>query len=96
VNCAKHSGARTVRVRLGLESGRLVLEIMDDGCGFDVDKLGQDGRGPGHGLLNMRDRSAFAGGTLRIDSQPGAGTRIRVEVPCVADTDERAPDAPSR
>jgi signal transduction histidine kinase len=54
-----------------------VLEVADDGVGFDP-----RGSYPGHlGLTSMRERSAAVGGTLDIESAPGNGTRVRVRVP---------------
>jgi signal transduction histidine kinase len=81
LNCAKHSRATLVRVRLSARDGRIALEVEDDGAGFDTQAVGQGGRHAGHGLLNMRDRAAFAGGTLSIDSHPGRGTRVRFDMP---------------
>jgi len=53
------------------------LEVRDDGEGFDP-----EGSFPGHlGLKSMRERVAHLGGTLRIESAPGEGTRIRAQIP---------------
>jgi signal transduction histidine kinase len=76
LNCAKHSGASQVRIALSIRSSRLELEVEDNGSGFDPQSLGRSPQGVGHGLLNMRDRAAFAGGVLRVDSRPGGGTQI--------------------
>jgi signal transduction histidine kinase len=81
LNCAKHSGATNVSIRIAVRDDRLHLEIQDDGKGFDLDALGTRSQVPGHGLLNMRDRAVLAGGELRIDSAPGAGTRIQLDLP---------------
>jgi signal transduction histidine kinase len=83
LNCAKHSHAKVVRIKLAMQADRLTLEIEDDGIGFDPQALGQREHGAGHGLLNMRDRAAFAGGMLSVESRPGHGTRIRFEMPWV-------------
>ncbi len=75
-NVAKHAGAGTIRVAL-LRVGNLVdLTIADDGCGFDGCKL-DDCSGRGFGLTGMRERTALSGGTFRIESESGVGTRIR-------------------
>lgn len=76
-NVIKHSGATAAAVRLTQTGPRFVLEIEDAGAGFEV----QDG-GPKekHGLRNMRDRARSVGGDLTIDSKPGHGTTVRVEV----------------
>lgn len=79
-NVARHSRATSAGVELAsLDEGRtLVLTIEDNGIGFDpagVVKLGHQG------LANTRERAAQIGGTVTIDSQPGAGTRVVVRVP---------------
>ena len=57
------------------EEGAL-LEIVDDGIGFDP-----AGSGGGFGLAGMAERVALAGGTFEVDSAPGAGTTVRVRLP---------------
>jgi signal transduction histidine kinase len=76
-NVLKHAHAHRVRVCLELEADRAVLELADDGAGFDPAL----GGGGGFGLPSMRERAERLGGTLQIESAPGAGTRVRVEVP---------------
>lgn len=77
-NVARHSGASRAAVSLRREAGAAILEVEDDGRGFDPAVP----RGPGHfGLANLHDRAASVGGTLRIDSAPGRGTRIIVRLP---------------
>jgi signal transduction histidine kinase len=81
-NIVKHAHARTVTLRLARQDGELLLEIGDDGRGFDSSKPF-----PGHfGLLSMRERAAELGGTCSIDSAPSQGTRLRV---CIPTHDER-------
>ncbi|MDP3651030.1 MAG: PAS domain S-box protein [Rhodoferax sp.] len=79
-NCAKHAKARTAEVRLQLDSQPLMLTIADDGCGFDLDTMGHSAHRVGLGLLNMRETVEFAGGSFRLESAVGCGTRIYVEV----------------
>jgi two-component system, NarL family, sensor histidine kinase FusK len=75
-NVAKHAGASAAWVAVECSPARVVLEISDDGRGFDV-----AARHPGHfGLESMRSRADEIGGTLTISSTPGAGTVVRVEV----------------
>jgi signal transduction histidine kinase len=81
LNCAKHSRASQVRIAISIRDAQLVLEVEDNGSGFDPQSLGHSLKGVGHGLLNMRDRAAFAGGALSIDSWPGGGTRVRFTMP---------------
>lgn len=76
-NCAKHARARTIHVYLANEGSQVVLDIEDDGVGFDA--AGQAASDlPGLGLITMRERAEFAGGTFSIESAPGRGTRIEV------------------
>jgi signal transduction histidine kinase len=76
-NVLKHAHARAVRVCLEIAADGAVLEIADDGVGFEPTHRG----GGGFGLQSMRERAERLGGTLAIDSSPGAGTRIRVKLP---------------
>lgn len=77
-NIAKHAGARTIRIDLEEDaaSNRLVLRISDDGRGFDTAAP----RPMNHGLRTMRERAQAVGAALRIDSAPGRGTRIGIEL----------------
>jgi signal transduction histidine kinase len=59
-----------------------VLVIEDDGVGFDPGrKRSRSNRGKGLGMIGMRERAALLGGTLEIESAPGAGTTVIVRVP---------------
>jgi len=79
-NCEKHSGASKVRVSVRQFPEWLVAEVEDDGRGFRA--AGRATRPPrGLGLLGMRERAGIAGGSLAVDSAPGAGTRIALRVP---------------
>ncbi|MEO8898469.1 MAG: sensor histidine kinase [Candidatus Dormibacter sp.] len=81
-NAGKHADAAHVDVRLHNLGDRVRLQIDDDGCGFspaDLDRRQRDGH---IGLSLLRDLVADAGGTLRVESQPGNGTRVAAEVPC--------------
>jgi len=74
-NVRKHARAGSAAVRLGYDPGAVRLEVSDDGAGFDP--AGVSG---GFGLRGMRARVAEAGGTLTVDSAPGAGTRVSATV----------------
>ncbi len=76
-NIVKHARARRVTVRLRFEERLTRLEIGDDGAGFDVEGTRQGG---GLGLRGMTERVQRLGGTLSIESAPGGGTRIVVEL----------------
>ncbi|GAA5014135.1 GAF domain-containing sensor histidine kinase [Kitasatospora paranensis] len=79
-NALRHSGAGSVRVTLtGTPARGAVLRVADDGHGFDPDSVRRAGR---HlGLVSMRDRAAAVGGTLTLESAPGSGTVVEMEVP---------------
>lgn len=76
-NAAKHARPSLVKVCLRLEERHVILEIQDDGQGFDEQALAASG----HGLNNMKGRAEAVGGRLEIQSAPGAGTRLRLSVP---------------
>ncbi len=78
-NVVRHAEATTVDVRLAVDDRLAVVEIADDGIGFDPDNRSIRSR---HlGLTSMRERASAAGGTCTVTSAPGAGTTVRVEVP---------------
>lgn len=77
-NARKHSGARSVAVSVAADDSKLRLWIADDGCGFDPNAVGNSNH---LGLRTMAERAAELGGNLHIESAPGAGTRVCVEVP---------------
>jgi len=74
-NCARHAFARSVRIEVVQESGRIRLSVADDGLGFD------SVRTRGLGLLGMEERVTHLGGRFHLQSEPGHGTRLRVEIP---------------
>jgi len=76
-NIVKHAHASTINLRLVQQESRVVLEVYDNGRGFDP-----TGSFSGHlGLQYMRERAAKMGGTLTIESTPGQGTHLRVHIP---------------
>jgi signal transduction histidine kinase len=80
-NVARHARARRMTVRVAGPADRLTVVIDDDGVGFDSAALGEESRQPGLGLLGMRERVSQLQGSLVVDSTPGRGTRLVVEVP---------------
>lgn len=80
-NAARHAAARTVDLRLFTENGTVVLEITDDGVGFDIAVAERSTRDGHFGLRLLPDLATQAGATLRLATAPGAGTRWRLEVP---------------
>ncbi len=80
-NARKHSGADSVRLTIqDLKDGRVEVTIQDNGQGFDLDSEQQSGGG-GFGLRFMRERAERVGGSLRIESGPGQGTRVVISLP---------------
>lgn len=80
-NAKKHARAKTVVIRVRVENKTFWLEVQDDGVGFDADSARRR-REAGHmGLLNMEDRTEYLGGRLTVESHPGAGTLVRLELP---------------
>lgn len=77
-NVARHAHASRVEVAVTPADEGLRLEIIDNGVGFDPAALAPGGH---HGLVNLRERAANAGGRLEIDSQPGRGTRLVITIP---------------
>ncbi|MBM9458543.1 sensor histidine kinase [Nocardioides sp. zg-536] len=75
-NVVRHSGARTVELSLAKLGDEVVLEVGDDGCGFDP----AGPAGGGTGLLGMRDRAALVGGEVQVSSTD-RGTTVRLRVP---------------
>jgi len=76
-NTIKHAKASLVKVSLKLAEQQIVLEIQDDGLGFDEHALTSSG----HGLNNMQGRAKAINGLLEIRSNPGKGTLLRLSVP---------------
>jgi signal transduction histidine kinase len=74
-NCVKHSGARNAEVTVKQEKGRILLRVADDGKGFNPRQE------KGMGLVGMEERVAHLGGSFAIDTVPGHGTSIQVELP---------------
>ena len=75
-NVSRHGEAITCRVSLRRGAEGIVLEIDDDGRGFDVGTTTR-----GMGLRNLRDRAETLGGKLEIESAPGVGTTVRATFP---------------
>ena len=74
-NVRRHSGAKSVAVALAVEGSDLVVEVSDDGRGFDPEAA------PGVGLSSMRERAADVDGRLEIESEVGQGTSVRLHIP---------------
>lgn len=85
-NVARHARAAHVGVTLAARDGSALVEVHDDGVGFDPRAVAEQA---GHyGLVGLRERARLAGGTLEIESAPGAGTTLRLRLPLEAGEDE--------
>ncbi|MGY1680099.1 sensor histidine kinase [Geodermatophilus sp. SYSU D01176] len=80
-NVVKHARSRSVAVTVEQRPGRLVLQVSDDGVGFDVAAVVDRSRTGHLGLRLLADRAAAEGATLAVRTAPGAGTTLRLEVP---------------
>ncbi len=79
-NVSKHARATQIRITLETGADNVRLTIADDGVGFDPTLLREHGEGSGWGLINIRERAEALGGKLQVDTAPGKGTRISVQV----------------
>ncbi|HEY3766134.1 MAG TPA: PAS domain-containing protein [Gaiellales bacterium] len=81
-NVRKHASPSVISVAIAERGGRIVADIEDDGCGFDVaDARSRPSAALHLGLDSMVERIRAAGGEVTLDSAPGAGTRVRFSVP---------------
>jgi signal transduction histidine kinase len=76
-NAIKHGHASAIQIELQYSPEKVILQVRDDGCGFSPDHSSSAGH---FGMLDMRERAESLGCHLRIDSTPGQGTLIAVEV----------------
>jgi signal transduction histidine kinase len=77
-NAARHARASQVTVRLAADDGTAILEVVDDGRGFDVEQARQSGH---YGLRNLVERADAAAGTAEVESAVGRGTRVLIKLP---------------
>ncbi len=92
-NARKHAAAEAITVRLSqMDVGIALLEINDNGLGFDVKAMSQsyDKRSNSSlGMVNLRERAELVNGLLQIDSAPGKGTKVQVYIPLSEDAADR-------
>ena len=78
-NAIRHGQAKTIRIAGGLDNGRILFSVRDDGCGFDPDNV--PGMRQGHfGLPGIRERIRKLNGNLEISSSPGKGSKFTVSL----------------
>ena len=79
VNAARHGKARSIEIAGALEEDAIRLSVSDDGCGFDP--AARPGPAEGHfGLQGVKERLSALGGTMRIESSPGKGSKVTMEI----------------
>jgi PAS domain S-box-containing protein len=81
-NCAKHARASSVAIEFNSHADHLQLSVVDDGVGIDLARM--NGMNQGLGLLSMQERAESIGGSWRIESAPGKGTRVSVSLGAAA------------
>jgi len=91
-NAVKHAGVKKARVGLSASDGRLVIDVSDQGRGFNPDPKSLSAKN-GLGLLSLWERTRFMGGDLSIESAPGQGSCFTLTVP-LPKTREKLPDDP--
>lgn len=77
-NVARHADAKSIKVELSLTNNQILLSIIDDGRGFEYDKVARDKT---LGILGMKERAEMMGGTYTITSREGKGTMVTVNLP---------------
>ena len=78
-NAIRHGGAKQIWIAGECDGGKMSFSVKDDGCGFDPENV--PGPEQGHfGLLGIRERIEYFNGELKIESSPGAGTKVRVSI----------------
>ena len=87
-NAGRHAAAGTVAVTVRLAGDELEITVADDGVGFDAASVAEAEREGHFGIRGMRERLADVGGTLGVQSRPGAGTTVALRVPLVIDLTE--------
>jgi signal transduction histidine kinase len=75
-NILRHAQAEHVSIELYERDGTLLLEVEDDGVGFNPTEIAE-----GAGITGMRERAALVNGSIRLDTEPGMGTHVVVEIP---------------
>ena len=81
-NVVRHSGADRARITVRAEEGRVRALVEDEGRGFSQARVTEDGGGLG--LVGMQERAVMLGGQVKVESKPGEGTRVKIELPATA------------
>lgn len=86
-NIRKHSGVNEAFVSLHSSADWLTVDIVDNGSGFQLDEVGDEG----FGLTSIQERASLLGGSVDISTEPGEGTKLKVVVPAVPSSDAGSP-----
>ncbi len=81
-NVVKHADTLHARITLAEVDERIRIEVVDEGCGFSPEEAASTAeKETGFGLFSIRERLQLLGGSMDIDARPGAGTRVRLDLP---------------
>lgn len=82
VNASKHGQPTEVHIGISREDDKVRIEVRDNGRGFDTERLQEHAPKPdGFGLFNLRERLQYLGGSMTVESSPGAGTHVTMRAP---------------
>jgi len=81
MNVVKHSEAKLVKLSICRENNKVSITLEDDGIGFNVTETEMEGETQGFGLLSIRERLNWIGGSFKLKSNPGYGTHITLKAP---------------
>lgn len=85
-NIVKHAHAKHVQVDMAFKNDRVNINIQDDGTGFDIKQANNNINNlKGLGLLGIKERITLIGGSMIVNSSPGSGTEIKLEVPLISE-----------
>jgi signal transduction histidine kinase len=91
-NVIKHAQAETASVTLKFNAENVSIDVKDDGAGFDLNQVMSGKVRPSWGLLGMQERAALLGGEVNIESQPGQGTAVQINIPYLLKESEVSDD----
>jgi two-component system NarL family sensor kinase len=81
-NIGRHAQASRISIKIEQQEGHVSFTVEDNGQGFDLNRVyDRERRTKGIGLATMKERARLAGGSLKIWSHPGAGTKITISIP---------------
>jgi CheY-like chemotaxis protein len=80
-NTIKHAGVRQANVTFSGNDHQIVVSVSDQGCGFETNEFLKGTKRPGFGLLSIIERSDYIGGSFKIDTAPGKGSRFTLTIP---------------